>query len=57
MSPNIYNPNFDLPFGYPIAFTIIIFVMTTPAVKKPLNHDRKVLHPELWRLNWLPPAQ
>ena len=31
--------------------------MTTPAVKKPHNHDRKVLQPELWRLNWLAPAQ
>ena len=31
--------------------------MTTPAVKKHHNHDRKVLHRELWRLNWLPPAQ
>ena len=31
--------------------------MTTPAVKKHHNHYRKVLHRELWRLNWLPPAQ
>ena len=31
--------------------------MTTPAVKKHHNHYRKVLHRELWRLNWLPSAQ
>ena len=31
--------------------------MTTPAVKKHHNHYWTVLHRELWRLNWLPPAQ